>query len=87
MIANPKQSARGLLYVTKLLVGAAIALVLSAAPASADPQPSDTHANPFAGLGCGCQGPASAGGSVQDQLTRGLMDGSHGLAPNAPGTR
>jgi hypothetical protein len=87
MIANPKQSAHGLLYVTKLLVGAAIALVLSAAPASADPQPSDTHANPFAGLGCGCQGPASAGGSVQDQLTRGLMDGSHGLAPNAPGTR
>jgi hypothetical protein len=88
MIAIPKHSAIGLLSVTKILLGTAIALVLSAAPASADPQPSDSHANPFfAGLGCGCQVPASAGDSVQQQLARGIMDGSHGSASNTPGTR
>jgi hypothetical protein len=87
MIAIPKHSAIGLPSVTKMLVGTAIALVVSAAPAGADPQqPSDTHANPFAGLGCGCQVPASAGDSVQQQLARGILDGSRGVALPAPGT-
>lgn len=87
MIAIPKHSAIGLLNVTKILVGTAVALVVSAAPAGADPQqPSDTHSSPFAGLGCGCQVPASAGESVQQQFARGIMDGSHGAALPVPGT-
>jgi hypothetical protein len=67
MITNPKQ---------KMLVSAAVVLgscVVVAAPANADPNPSGTQPNPFAGLTCNCQQTAPAGGtSTTAELDRGI---------------
>ena len=61
--------------ITKIVVGAAIVLgsyVAVAAPANADPNPSGTQPNPFAGLTCNCK-TAPAGGPVQTaELDRGI---------------
>jgi hypothetical protein len=66
IIANPKQ---------KMLAGAAVVLgscVVMAAPANADPNPSGTQPNPFAGLTCSCQ-TAPAGGTVPTaEIDRGI---------------
>jgi hypothetical protein len=85
LIAKPKQSALGLLnlaprvLITKMLVSAAIVLgsgVVAAAPASADPNPSDIYPNPFGGLTCSCQETAPAGGPVRrDEIDRGIREG------------
>jgi hypothetical protein len=68
IIANPKQ---------KMLVSAAFVLgscVLVAAPANADPNPSGTQPNPFAGLTCSCQ-KAPVGGPVPTaELDRGIRN-------------
>lgn len=61
--------------ITKLLVSAAIVLgsLWGAAPASADPSPSDTQPNPFGSLTCSCQTTTPAGGpALSAELDRGL---------------
>jgi len=61
--------------ITKLLVSAAIVLgsVWGAAPASADPSPSDTQPNPFRSLTCSCQETTPAYGlALSAELNRGL---------------
>ena len=78
LIANPKQSALGVLnldprvLITKISVSAAIVLgfgVVGAAPAGADP-------DPFGGLGCSCHVTAPAGGPLlRQELDRGIRDG------------
>jgi hypothetical protein len=84
LTANPKKAA-----LTKILVGAVVVIgcVAGAAPAGADPAPSNTHPDPFAGITCSC-GPAvpTPGQGQSGQFNRGIWDGSHGVAP-APGTR
>ena len=95
LVANPKRSALGLpnfdarVLITKMLVGAAIALgscVVGAAPASAAPNPTDTHPDPFGALGCSCQATAPASSSsLKGELDRGITDGSH--APAVPRTQ
>jgi hypothetical protein len=60
---------------TKYLVSAAIVLgsVWGAAPASADPSPSDTQPNPFGSLTCSCQGTTPADGpALRAEVDRGL---------------
>jgi hypothetical protein len=61
--------------ITKLLVSAAIVLgsVWGAAPASADPSPSDTQPNPFGSLTCSCQETTPADRpALSAELNRGL---------------
>jgi hypothetical protein len=96
LIANPKQSALNLLksdprvLFTKITVSAAIVLgscVVGMAQASAEPEPSDTHPNPFGALGCSCQVPALASSSVPTaELDRGIWDAAHGTGRTTPGT-
>jgi hypothetical protein len=64
--------------ITKMLVGAAIVLgaVLGAAPASADPSPSDTHSNPFGSLTSSFQETAPADrAAFSEELERGIRTG------------
>ena len=63
--------------ITKVLVGAAIALGAAfgvAAPATADP-------NPFGTLGCSCQAPGTQGigPTVTDQINTGIHQGQSDL--------
>jgi hypothetical protein len=71
------------MFITKMLVGAVIVLgsgVVAVAPASAAPNPSDTHQNPFASLTCSCQDAAPAGGlSPRQQIDRGIRTGLSAL--------
>ena len=64
------------LVITKTLAGAAVILgscVVGAAPANADPNPSGTQPNPFAGLTCSCQPKAPTGSAVPaGELDRGI---------------
>jgi hypothetical protein len=88
LISNPKQSALGLLNldprvpIAKMLVGATIVVgfcIAGAASAGADPNPSDTHPNPFGGLSCSCQETAPPGGPVlRQEIDRGIRDGLSG---------
>jgi hypothetical protein len=70
---------------TKLVVGAAVVLgscVAVAAPAGADPNPSATQPNPFAGLTCNCQQTARAGGPVPTaELDRGITSARSAPSP------
>jgi hypothetical protein len=84
LTSNPKQSALGLpnsdprVLIAKMLVGATIVVgfcVAGAASASADPNPSDTHPNPFGGLSCSCQETAPAGPDLRQEIDRGIRDG------------
>jgi hypothetical protein len=64
--------------ITKMLVSAAIVLgsVWGAAPASADPNLSDTQTNPFGSLTCSCQETTPADGpALSAELDRGLWKG------------
>jgi hypothetical protein len=65
--------------ITKILVGAAIALgscVGAAAPASADPNPTVTDPNPFGTLSCSCRETASPGSpALRDEIDRGIRAG------------
>ena len=65
--------------ITKMLGSTAIALaslVVGAAPAFADPNPSDTHQNPFGGLTSLSRETVPAGGSaLAQEIDRGLRDG------------
>ena len=65
--------------ITKMLVSAAAVLaclVVGAAPASADPNLSDTQTNPFGSLTCSCQETAPAiGRALREQLERGIQTG------------
>ena len=66
IIANPKQ---------KMLLSAAVVLgscVVVAAPANADPNPSGTQPNPFAGLTCTCQKALGGGPVPAAELDRGI---------------
>ena len=61
--------------ITKLLVSAAIfrGSVWGAAPANADPSPSDTQPNPFGSLTCSCQETTPTDGpALSAELDRGL---------------
>ena len=76
------------LVITKLLVGAAIALgscVVAAAPAGADSNPIGPDPNPFSALSCGCRETAPAGSpAVRDEIDRGLREGHSALLPGLP---
>ncbi len=76
------------MFITKMLVGAVIVLgsgVVGAAPASAAPNPSGTHRNPFGSLTCSCQDAAAVGGmSLRGQIDRGMRDGIAAPAPTQP---
>lgn len=65
--------------ITKMLVSAAIVLasfVVGAAPASADPNQSDTQPNPFGSLTSNSQETAPASGPVlREELDRGILKG------------
>ncbi len=64
--------------ITKMIVSAAIlgSCVVGTTPARADTDPSD-QPNPFSALGCGCQEPALADGSLPTAaLERGIRDGA-----------
>lgn len=64
--------------ITKMLVSAAAVLacfVVGAAPASADPNLSDTQTNPFGSLTCSCQQiPPADGQAVTAELDRGIRN-------------
>jgi hypothetical protein len=66
--------------ITKILVSAAIVLgscFVAAAPASADPNPSDTDPNPFGALTCSCQETAPAGSpALREEINRGIRKGA-----------
>jgi hypothetical protein len=68
--------------ITKMLVSDAIvlgSLVVGAAPASADPNQSDTQPNPFGSLTCSCQETTPAGGpALTAELDRGIRNGLSG---------
>lgn len=64
--------------ITKLSAGAAMIVglaVLGATPANADPGhlTNPPSPNPFAGLTCNCQTPATLGGPNMDEIQRGLQ--------------
>jgi hypothetical protein len=65
--------------IPKMLVSTAIvlgSLVVGAAPASADPNPSDAHQNPFGSLTSSSRGTVPASGSaLAQELDRGIRDG------------
>jgi hypothetical protein len=66
--------------ITKILVSGAIALgalVVGAAPASADPNSPGNPPNPFGGLTCSCQKTASPASrqALTQQIERGIRDG------------
>ncbi len=63
--------------ITKILVGAAITLgsLVGAAAASADPNPSGIHPNPFGSLTSSSQETAPAGAGVSEELDRGIRAG------------
>ena len=65
--------------ITKILVSAAIALgalVVGAAPASADPNSPANEPNPFGSLTCSCQNTAPASRhALREQIDRGIRDG------------
>jgi hypothetical protein len=67
-LANPRP------LFTNLLVGAAVVLgcCVAAAPANADPNPSGTQPNPFAGLTCSCQTAPVGGTATTAELDRGM---------------
>jgi hypothetical protein len=70
MLPNPRP------LLTNLLVGAAVVVgssVAAATPAGADPNPSGTQPNPFAGLTCNCQQATRTGGPATiAELNRGI---------------
>jgi hypothetical protein len=65
--------------ITKLMVGAAIALgscVVLAAPASADTNPIGTDPNPFGALSCSCRETATTGSAaLREEMERGMRAG------------
>ena len=92
-IANLKRSALGLqnldpkVLITKTLISAAIVLgfcVVGTAPASADPDPSDIHPNPFGGLSCNCREtiPPDNPALREEEIRRGIQAG---LSASLPG--
>jgi hypothetical protein len=65
--------------VTKILVGAAIALttyVGGTAPAHGEPNPLGTDPNPFSALSRNCQQTTPAG-DAREEIDRGIRDGLH----------
>jgi hypothetical protein len=78
--------------ITKLLIGAAVALgayVGSAAPVSADPNPSGSAPNPFGGLSCSCRQTAPPGSpALREGIERGIREGRTASLPGpAPSTQ
>jgi hypothetical protein len=72
--------------ITKILVGAAIALfacVGGAAPASGEPNPVSTDPSPFSALSCNCQETTPAG-SAREEIDRGIQDGLHASLRGLP---
>jgi hypothetical protein len=65
--------------ITKILVGAAIALssyIGGAAPAAADANPIGTDPNPFGALGCSCRETAPPGSpALREEMERGIRAG------------
>jgi hypothetical protein len=83
LTSNSQRSSNG--FVKKMVVAAATVLsagIVAAAPAIANPEPSDTHpTNPFGGLTCSCQETIPAGSTGRNsELDRGIQAGSHGQA-------
>jgi hypothetical protein len=78
-------SARHQQIIMKILVSAAIALVLwvgSAVPAVAGPDSGGIHPKPFGGLDCSCQEKYPARGPEQrEEIDRGIRDGLSAWSP------
>jgi hypothetical protein len=71
------------MFITKLLVGAAIALgsgAAVAAPASADPHGISTDPNPFSALSCSCRKTADSP-ALPQEIQRGIRDGLSASVP------
>jgi hypothetical protein len=94
-IANLKRSALGLqnldpkVLTTKTLISAAIVLgfcVVGAASASAEPDPSGTHPNPFGGLSCNCPETVPPDNPAQrdEEIRRGIQAGLSASLPGLP---
>jgi hypothetical protein len=75
--------------ITKLLIGAAIAIgagVVGAAPASAEPNVVGGEPNPYGTLGCNCRETAPPGSPDRMQeIDRGLWEGHTAVLPGLPG--
>ena len=76
--------------ITKILVGAAIALgagLAAAAPAAAGPNPIGTDPNPYGTLGCNCRETAPAGSpQLSEEINRGFRQGLTVSIPGLPAT-
>jgi hypothetical protein len=74
--------------ITKILVGAAIALgagLAAAAPAAAGPNPIGTDPNPYGTLGCSCRETAPAGSpQLREKINRGIREGLTVSVPGLP---
>jgi hypothetical protein len=74
--------------ITKILVGAAIALsagLAAAAPAAAGPNATGTDQSPYGTLGCNCRETASAGSpQLSDKINRGIREGLTVSIPGLP---
>jgi len=72
--------------ITKILIGAAIALsacVWGAAPASGEPNSVGTDPNPFSALSCNCR-ETTPGGSAREEIDRGIQNGLHASLRGLP---
>jgi hypothetical protein len=62
--------------ITKVLISTAMVLgsyVVGAAPVGADPNPTETHANPFDSLTCGChETPPAKTPGLKTEVDRGI---------------
>ena len=74
--------------IAKILVSTAIgfgALIVAAAPASADTNTGGTNPNPFSGLSCSCQKTAPAGSpAAKADIDRGIREGLSAALPGLP---
>jgi hypothetical protein len=74
--------------ITKILVGAAIALgagLAGAAPAAAGPNAIGSDPNPYGTLGCNCRETAPAGSpQLRENINRGIREGLTVSVPGLP---
>jgi hypothetical protein len=74
--------------ITKMLVGAAVALgagLAWAAPAAADPNAISTDPSPYGTLGCNCRETAPAHSpQLSEEINRGLREGLTASVPGLP---
>jgi hypothetical protein len=80
-IANLKRSALGMISAA-IVLGSGVAL---AAPATADPNSTETDPNPYSGFSCNCQETAPPGSpATSEEINRGLREGHSAWLPGLP---